>query len=74
MSDNRDPPEDDQHKEEDRGLGNCEGGVLTAIQYWALCEGQGEKNDGDDEKDEGEQLEDGIQLWYRLIREIGNAH
>ena len=62
MSDNRDPPEDDQHEEEDGGLGNCEGGVLTAIQYWALYEGQGKKCDGDDEKDVGEQLEVGIQL------------
>ena len=26
-----DPPEDDWHREEDRGLGDCEGGVFAAI-------------------------------------------
>ena len=48
---NGDPPEDDRHGEEDRGLGACEGGVLAAISSWKVLERQGKKSDGDDEED-----------------------
>ena len=49
-----DPPEDDRHGEEDRGLDDCEGNVFAAIGSWKVLERQGKKSDGDDEEDVGE--------------------
>ena len=46
-----DPPQDDRHGEEDRGLSDCEGSVFVAISSCLVLERQGKEGDGDDQED-----------------------
>ena len=65
-----DPPQDDRHGEEDRGLSDCEGSVFVAIKSCKVLERQGKEGDGDDQEDVGEQLEGEGGGQYDLLLEV----